>query len=129
MQIPLFDAQHKKLAGMINDLLIAIGNKTSASVIEEIVSRMTAYTEYHFNSEEKYFEKYDYPSKEEHIQAHQSFIDELHKFQAEMTRFKFLISLKVYHFLKNWIITHIAGMDKEYTEFFKRHQVDLIKPE
>ena len=129
VQIPLFDAQHKKLVGMLNDLLIAMGKKKGGALIEEIISRMAAYVEYHFQSEEKYMEKYDYPRKEEHIQAHHGFIEELHNFQAKLQETTFLMPVKVFQYLKEWLRTHIAGLDKDYTEFFKKHKVDLIKPE
>ena len=129
VQIPLFDAHHKKLVGMLNDLLIAMKNRTGDDLIEEILSRMTAYSEYHFKAEEKYMEKYHYPSRHKHIQAHQEFIEEIHKFEIQLEENKFLMSVTVYRYLKDWLTTHIAGMDKEYTAFFKKHHVDLLKPD
>ncbi len=72
---------------------------------------------------------YKYPKMAEHVAIHQSFVEEVLAVREKMKTSTFLISMKVYHFLKNWLIEHIQGTDKEYTDFFKNHKLEEnIKP-
>lgn len=126
VKIELFDSQHRNLIDMINTLLLAMQNRSGDDEIEKIINRMAEYTQYHFSSEEDYMKKFDYPQMSAHIDAHRSFISEVQKFQEQMQKSKFLLSMKVYHFLKNWLLDHIQGMDKMYTDFFLQKGITEI---
>jgi hemerythrin len=107
------DVQHQALFDIIELL------KNPAADLE-VVRKLEAYTEYHFGLEEQYMLKLEYPGREEHIQSHNRFREEI----AELLRggiepddqFRGLIST----FLTEWLTRHVFGIDKELEDFIQR---------
>ena len=60
----LFDKQHQQLIEMINNLYSSFLSGEAQEKASKIVDEMINYTDYHFKSEEKYFDKYNYPEIE-----------------------------------------------------------------
>jgi hemerythrin len=60
------DEQHKKLAGLINIMHDSIKSGHGKEAIGDVLNELIAYTQYHFSTEEKYFDMYAYPDSEEH---------------------------------------------------------------
>lgn len=115
--IPKIDDQHKYLVKTLNDLLEAMKARDSERVGSEILVNMVNYTKFHFSTEEDYFDKYNYPDTEQHKQEHAIFVAKVSEFQEKAKINKFLITLEILDFLKNWLVEHISRSDKAYTEF------------
>ena len=127
VKIPLFDSQHKKLLEMINELNESMQSMKGDEVISSVIDKMGGYTQHHFTSEEKYMKKYKFPKMKAHIEAHHGFIEELGNFKKKMRGSRLLVSIEALLFLKDWLIKHIMGMDKEYSGFFLKKGLDKIK--
>jgi len=73
------DEQHKKLVDLLNQLdeNLNIGGDTHALI--KLLDELVAYTEYHFKEEEKFMQSHAYNDKsyQEHLQAHQQFIEKI----------------------------------------------------
>ena len=111
------DNQHKKLANLINDLYDAYQNNRASEIFENILSELKEYTIYHFSTEEKYFEKYNYPFTEEHKIEHQNFVKKVLEFSNRYSHKDKLVIYDVMLFLKDWLLNHILGSDKKYSEY------------
>ncbi|OQX99191.1 MAG: hypothetical protein B6I24_03180 [Bacteroidetes bacterium 4572_128] len=113
------DKQHKKLIDMINELYDSFSNGKANEVLEEILLRMIKYTDYHFKTEEKYFAKYSFSDEKAHIKEHEEFVLEVSKFYDDFKKKNLNLSYEVMNFLRTWLLKHILGSDKKYTNEFK----------
>ena len=115
------DSQHKKLLDIINELHEAMLKREPREVLLKILSEMTDYTDYHFKTEEKYFNKFNYPDKKSHIKEHKNFINHIVEFTNGYKEQRLLLSMDMINFLKDWLNNHIMEKDHEYSEFFNKH--------
>ena len=111
------DAQHKVLVGMINELNRAMRDKQSQSAMLKIVQGLGEYVVSHFGYEEKLFAKHGYPEAEGHVEIHRQFIAKVQEFQNALASGKATVSIDVLQFLKDWLVEHIMGTDKQYSQF------------
>ncbi len=122
VKVDEIDEQHKKLIDIINKLYITV----SASVVNEnnlgkIFKELVDYADYHFETEEKYFDKFDYPQKEKHKLEHVKYTQKVLDWYIQYNNGKIGISLEVTDFLVSWWTNHILNVDKGYSEFFNGH--------
>ncbi|QJB57102.1 bacteriohemerythrin [Pseudodesulfovibrio sp. zrk46] len=123
MGIDSIDNQHKTLVKLINELNRAMRNKESASVIQRIVAGLKDYVVTHFAYEEKLFALHRYPETEEHKAIHTQFVEKVGDFELALQSGKAVVSIEVMNFLKDWLVEHIMGTDKQYVAFFKKRGV------
>ncbi|BDQ33476.1 bacteriohemerythrin [Pseudodesulfovibrio portus] len=117
------DAQHKQLVKLINGLNQAMRNKESASVMRDIVTGLKEYVVTHFAFEEKLFDQHGYPGTAEHKSAHSQFVEKVGDFELALTEGRATVSIEVMQFLRDWLVQHIMGTDREYVPFMSEHGV------
>ena len=113
-----FDSQHKKLVDLINELHDAMKKGKSKDVLLHILGELANYTKVHFTLEEKYMKKYNYPDLTSHHGIHVQFVEKVLDFKDSYSSGSRILSMEIMHFLKDWLLNHIKGTDKEYTKFF-----------
>ncbi len=116
------DQQHKKLVEILNELYEAHQHVHARFIIDDILIRLADYTVYHFESEEKWFDKINYSGAEIHKLEHREFVKTIDQFKLHAEGGNLLLTLKTLDYLKDWTITHILGTDKEFGEVFKSLQ-------
>ncbi|NPA45574.1 MAG: hemerythrin family protein [Chlorobi bacterium] len=121
----IFDDQHKQLVEMINELYAAFLSGEALEKAPAIVSKMVGYTDSHFKSEEKYFDKYNFPFAEEHKAIHRSFVEKALELKNGLESGKVTVSYDIMNFLRQWLIEHIMGEDQKYKEFFKENNIQI----
>lgn len=121
VSIKEIDAQHQKLVDMINQLheLMKVGQ--GKDVIGPVLDDLIKYAAMHFGTEEKYFDKFGYEETAVHKEEHKKFVEKVLEFQKDFKEGKTTITLEVMNFLKDWLINHIKGTDKRYTQCFIEH--------
>ncbi len=115
------DKQHQKIFELVNKLIASIKSGHGESIINDVIKEMSNYTVFHFNSEEKYFMKFNYPHTEEHKKQHQFFINKVLKFETDYEQKKDLLLSDVKDFLSSWANGHIKEEDKKYGPYFNKH--------
>jgi hemerythrin len=115
------DEQHKKLVMMINELNEAMQQGKGKDIIGNILIGLADCTGEHFSTEEKYFDQFKYPDSLVHTQEHQEFVERVGDFIKEFDAGKTMLSVQVMGFLKEWLVNHIQGSDKEYSPYFNQH--------
>jgi len=108
------DEQHKKLIVMINQLQDAMRVGKGKEILGTTLNELVRYTVYHFSTEEKYFDRYDYPETATHIDEHAKFIREVSAFKKEFEEGRIGITIKLMNFLSDWLVNHIMGSDKKF---------------
>lgn len=105
------DEQHQHLVDLINILYDLIKQGKDQDKLQIILEELVAYTYYHFESEEIYFEEHHYILREEHANAHEGF-----KSQVKLMRLNYQgddprEGIKLLSFLKEWLTEHILKVD------------------
>jgi hemerythrin len=118
VNIKEIDDQHKKLVGMVNQLHTAMLKGEGRTVIGPILAELTAYTVYHFKTEEGYMEKFAYPNLQTHRLEHQRFVQKVGDFKSSYDAGSIALSNEVMHFLADWLKDHILVTDKKFGPFF-----------
>jgi len=122
MGIKLIDEQHKGFIAFVNDLFNhSTGHEDEEKAYFKSVIKMAiAYAKYHFTTEEKYMLATKFQGYAEHKKAHEEFIRTILQAVKDFESGKRLVLEKYAYFLKNWILTHVAGMDVSYSQYFKK---------
>ncbi|HEX8994273.1 MAG TPA: bacteriohemerythrin [Candidatus Paceibacterota bacterium] len=116
--IQLIDKQHQKLFALINAFHDGEGN------IEQTLLDLLSYIDFHFKTEEKYFEEFGYENTKAHEEQHKFYeqrINELcHQCLVEKQCDE-KVSDETQEFVRDWIMNHIKIADKQYIECFHSH--------
>jgi hemerythrin len=120
--VRFIDEQHKFMLAMLNDMYNHVGGdeKAERAYFMDIIDEAVDYVTAHFAAEEKILFATKFPGYLEHKQAHDSFImtvlENVRDFKAGKK-----VNFSIFtHFLKDWILSHIAVMDKEYFSLFRK---------
>ena len=120
--VKTIDDQHKKLIKLTNKLFASCmaGNErvrlfkySSNSIFLKVIHEAVDYVSYHFGAEEKIMEKVNYPEYMMHKQEHSSFVHEILGKVDEFKAGKNNAPLSFVHYLKDWVLQHIAVSDKK----------------
>jgi hemerythrin len=117
VHIAEIDAQHKCLIDLINQLHDSMKAGKGNAVIGSVLLDLIKYTQFHFATEEKYFQKYAYPEYFLHKKQHDDLTRKTNELNAAYAQGKLTISLETMSFLKNWVSTHILESDQKYSPF------------
>jgi hemerythrin len=115
------DAQHKQLVAAINGLIQGSRRGAAAADVAFIKTLKSAieYAQTHFSTEEKYMLQAAYPDLAEHKKQHEAFVAEiviqLRAFESGKNEPSVLLT-----FLKDWLLDHIAVMDKKYAPYLAK---------
>ena len=89
----------------------------------EVLHQLQTYAEHHFMLEEAYMTALDYPSRDQHIHAHDRFRDEINQLvnATELSDASVRQSLSI--FLREWLMRHVMGIDKDFERFVLASQL------
>jgi len=112
------DEQHKKLISLINNLHDAMLEKRGKQALENTLQELASYTVYHFQTEEKYMQKFNYPAYASHKIQHDAFVKKVSDFQKDFQANKLGLSIELMKFLRDWVSNHIKQIDQQYSGTF-----------
>ncbi|MBE9502856.1 MAG: hemerythrin family protein [Proteobacteria bacterium] len=115
------DRQHKKLIDLINELYDGMMAGKSNEVLGKVLNELIKYTAEHFSTEERYFEKFNFPGALSHKDDHAELVKKITDFKTTFDAGKMVLSMDVMKFLKGWLTNHIQGTDKKYTTCFNEN--------
>ncbi|MBA4368379.1 MAG: hemerythrin [Desulfobacterium sp.] len=117
VHVEKIDTQHKKLLVLLNDLNDAMNQGRDKKVLGNTIIALADYTYYHFMTEEKYFDQFQYPDSIRHKNEHQYFVEEVTRFQQQFDKGETKLSEDIILFLKSWVINHIMKSDQKFSPF------------
>jgi len=120
--VKVIDDQHKGLLNLVNDMYNHVVGDEAAerAYFQKVIQQAVNYVKIHFATEEKIMLATKFLGYAEHKRAHDSFIlTVVENIQAFNTGKRMTLATFT-HFLKDWILTHIAIMDKQYFDFFMK---------
>ncbi len=117
------DQDHKQLIKLLNQFTVAYDHAMSEDFEKEALKELINYTQYHFEREEKLMSENDYPDFEAHQAQHKEMIKKVGTF-VDLYNEKGHNALKeISDYLTVWLISHINGTDKEYTQYLNNRGV------
>jgi hemerythrin len=114
VNIAEIDTQHKKLVDLINILHEAILAGKGKEALAQILADLVDYTLYHFSTEEKFFDEYDYPETDQHKELHKDLVQQVATLQKKHTDGEKVLTIDVMNFLRDWLQDHIVGEDTKF---------------
>lgn len=120
--IEVIDRQHKELIDLVNNLFMHVsGNKKmEKDYFNQVIQELVKYVKIHFATEEKILNATKYPGYIEHKKAHGRFILNVLEIVNDYQDGKRYTLSIIAQFLKDWVLSHIAIMDKEYFEYLHK---------
>jgi len=126
VNVETIDNQHKELFARINDLVDAIKQHTCKYKISDVVKFLDDYIVFHFGEEEKLMQRYGYPGYEQHKKQHEHFMENFKELKKELPKLEggakpgsYDLSVETNQVVVDWILDHIAKIDKRLGEFLK----------
>ena len=119
--VKLIDDQHKGLVDLVNDMFKhATGNeKQEHDYFNRVIQEAVKYVRVHFATEEKIMLATKFSGYAEHKKEHDNFVLTVVANIKDYEAGKRLTLSSFTRYLKEWILSHIAVMDKRYFEYFK----------
>ena len=120
--IKLIDDQHKGLVKLVNEMFnhVTGDDEQEREYFNKVIKEAVDYIKVHFATEEKLMHFTKFENFEEHKKEHDNFVlTVVANIVAYRSRERFTL-LSFTKFLKDWVLSHIAVMDKKYFEHFKR---------
>jgi hemerythrin len=127
--IPKIDDQHKELVRLTNELYAScmLSDEKTTAQFKTTLSSLVHYVTEHFGAEERLLQRVGYPHYAEHKKEHESFVKKMLDDMKLFSEGKSFVPNNFVRFLKDWILSHIAVSDKQYSEFLfslkKRGQI------
>jgi hemerythrin len=115
--IQRIDKEHQSILLRINNLIEAM-NENKKSKMVECYEELKSVTVDHFTYEEGYMESFGYEALASHKRVHKNLLDVVVKFGKDLKEDN-LDKTKLASFLKNWLFTHIMGVDTKFAEVVK----------
>jgi hemerythrin-like metal-binding protein len=118
--VELFDNDHKELISLANRLHDSITVRAQQGIMSSLLNDLLKYTIFHFGHEEGFMLQYGYPGYKKHKMEHEGLVKKVEDYIEQVSEGKTSISLSLMGFLKEWLVNHIMGSDKEYVDFFAK---------
>ena len=119
--IGVIDEQHKQFVFILDKLSAAIGEARTKEVLTQILNDLDGYVIYHFGTEEKYFKEFNYAGAQEHMVEHRKFVERLTDIKDKFAKDQLRLSLELTSFMSDWLVNHVADMDRKYIKCFNDH--------
>jgi hemerythrin len=111
------DSQHQKLIDLINTLYDAMSVGKGKDVLGKVLSELADYTTYHFATEDRLFQEYGYPGREQHRKEHDDLTAKTKALKQAFDTGNKKLAIDVMLFLSNWLNDHIMEEDMKYAPF------------
>lgn len=120
--VPVLDADHRTLMGLINDLHRSIGDAEEYATLGSVLSALAEYAEHHFAREERMMLACRYPAASAHIQMHRALAGKVQDLKAAYERDRTAVRARdCLAFLNSWLIEHICSTDMDYRGWLVGH--------
>ena len=118
--IPIIDEQHRGIVSTINSLYFGMQNKHGESMLAPIIGMVREYTRIHFDIEEDFQRKCEYPMASHHSKLHNELTKTLSTIGKDSISHR--DPYEFMEFLKKWWIDHICHKDRDFLNFFRDTQ-------
>ena len=105
--ITVMDTQHHLLVDMINNFGRLMLEGQGEHELMELFGDLASYVDFHFHTEGRLMNEYEYPDKEIHKAMHRNFSEVLANFILDQKEGKRMLSPAIHRYLRTWLTNHI----------------------
>jgi hemerythrin len=123
--IPELDDQHETLFTMLGrigavtpDMYRQLDDDETDAMLD-IMNDLKDSVMQHFSFEENLMDEADYPGLDDQQDAHERFLDDITRMEAELMNGTSVPPVKIHGFLTDWFDEHIRKMDHPFAQFRK----------
>jgi len=124
--VPILDADHRILIGLINHLHRSIGDAEEYAAVGSVLRSLEEYAANHFDREERMMRAGRFPALDSHRRTHAGFVGQVEqlqrRYEADHTSVRARDCLT---FLNRWLIDHICTSDMGYRTSLIGHREAL----
>ena len=120
--IAALDQDHQRLVDLINAVQRGAAAHLGTAFLEKVLADLSDYVATHFAREEGLMRQYGYPEFSAHKAAHGQFIVRIAEMKARLGSGK-LVTGQIHGYLKDWLVLHILGMDRQYAPYLRERGV------
>jgi hemerythrin len=119
--IPDIDEQHKGFFTAAHRLYEDILDREGKNAVADAIAFMRTYAEQHFETEEEFMRRHDYPGLKEHLMLHSAFFRRLDDLENDLMIFgpSQALADRALDITQDWLIDHIADEDMLYSLHIK----------
>lgn len=125
LDIRELDEQHEALFSMLGridtvspDMYRQLDDDETDAMLD-IMNDLRDFAMQHFSLEENLMDEADYPGLDDQQGAHERFLDDLVRMEAELMNGTSVPPVKLHGFLADWFAEHIRELDRPFAEFRK----------
>lgn len=113
-----FDADHRTLVDLINDLHRSIGDDEEYATLGSVLQALEDYAQHHFAREETVLAAVSYPGLAGHVAAHHDLFSRVTELKEHYDQDRTSVRAKdCLVFLHKWLIEHICSTDMDYRSY------------
>ena len=122
--IPWIDEQHKQMLKHIETMLNALMKKKCSNTINHLILFLNEYVHSHFNAEQNFMLRYNYPNYLIHTMQHKEFFNKFKQMEEKYAQQGASrdLALEIEKELWEWYKTHICKMDKNFSTFLQKRK-------
>lgn len=122
--INFVDVQHERFFDIVNRLMrLSQAKKVDEEKVMMAVYQLAGYANYHFATEEYYFNKYRYPGAADQVKAHARYSSKVMRLMKKMNGdevdFRALAE-EAADFSVRWLTRHLLTEDRRFAEWLKK---------
>jgi len=113
------DSQHRGFIRMANDLHDALmrGRAGDLGEVRDLtLAKLRKYLREHFQDEEDYMARMEYPGLEDHRRAHEEFTARIREYEARIAEGHTALSSELMKTLLDWFENHVLTEDMKYRD-------------
>ncbi|MCB9654486.1 MAG: bacteriohemerythrin [Deltaproteobacteria bacterium] len=115
VRVMALNDDHKKIFAYINELHRRIKEKAPADKLVPTFRDLAEFTRAHFAREEETMVRAHYPDLDGHRRIHATLLQKVAEIQNGLESGKGVDLIEVLGFLRDWLVTHIMGVDRKYS--------------
>lgn len=128
MGVARFDAEHLRLAAMINLFHEALQSGECEGTLKAVLTRLIDYSALHFAAEEQAMLRYAYPGYQAHAEEHNLLMNAVRAFKEQFDLSfanRSAATIQFAEFFRTWFVQHLTSYDRELGEFLNKTGANL----
>lgn len=124
LDIPIIDEQHQNIVSIINEINDSLKHGAPIEQLVQLLENLISFTNFHFKTEERLMDEFNYIEVLEHKKTHEQLLNELSYLKTKFVQGGELVLLQK---IKDWFALHIMNSDKPLANFIIQKNVELLK--